>query len=74
MCSQHLYDSFGTLCVQIGQLFKAQWVFEEYLQINKLPFLMENVAKVANVKDLQRRTALQIFGHKRYQKKRKDMS
>ena len=26
--SSHLYASFGTLCVQIGQLFEAQWDFE----------------------------------------------
>ena len=24
----HLYASFGTFCVEIGQLFEAQWVFE----------------------------------------------
>ena len=24
--SSHLYASFGTFCVQIGQLFEAQWV------------------------------------------------
>jgi len=24
----YLYASFGTFCVQIGQFFKAQWVFE----------------------------------------------
>ena len=28
VCSLHLYASFGTFCVQIGQLFAAQWVFK----------------------------------------------
>ena len=27
--SLHLYASFGTFCVQIGQLFAPQWVFEQ---------------------------------------------
>ena len=27
-CSPHLYPSFGTFCVQIGQLFEAQRVFK----------------------------------------------
>ena len=25
--SSHLYASFGTFCIQIGQLFEAHWVF-----------------------------------------------
>ena len=28
ICSPHLYASFGTFCVQIGQLFAAKWVFK----------------------------------------------
>ena len=28
VCSLHLYASFGTFCVQIGQLFAPQWVFK----------------------------------------------
>ena len=32
---QHLYASFGTFCFQIGQLFQAQWVFEESLKSDK---------------------------------------
>ena len=27
-CIPHLYASFGTFCVQIGQLFAAQWDFK----------------------------------------------
>ena len=30
--SSHLHASFGTFCVQIGQLFETQLVFEEYLK------------------------------------------
>ena len=40
-CSPHLYASFGTFCVQIGQLFAAQWVFEKYLKTVKWLFLKE---------------------------------
>ena len=27
--SSHIYTSFGTFCVQIGQLLEAQWVIEK---------------------------------------------
>ena len=40
----HLYASFGTFCVQIGQLFESQWAFEECLNIDKSLFSKENVA------------------------------
>ena len=33
-----IYTSFGTFCVQIGQLFESQWAFEECLNIDKLLF------------------------------------
>ena len=33
--SPNLYASFGTVCVQIGQLFESQWVFEVCLKIAK---------------------------------------
>ena len=36
--------SHRTFCVQICQLFKAQWAFEEFLNIDKSLFLKENVA------------------------------
>ena len=39
-----LHASFGTFCVQIGQLFEAQWAFEEFLNIDKSSFSKENVA------------------------------
>ena len=35
--SPHLYASFDTFCVQIGQSFEAQWVFEVCLKIGKSP-------------------------------------
>ena len=28
VCCAHLYASFGTFCVQIGQLFEVQWDFK----------------------------------------------
>ena len=36
VCSLHLYASFGTFCVQIGQFFEAQWYFKlsEEFEIN----------------------------------------
>ena len=40
--SSHLYTSFGTFCVQIGQLFEAEWVFENCRKTVKSLFLKEN--------------------------------
>ena len=40
--SLHLYASFGTFYVQIGQLFEAQWVFEKCLKTVKLLFSKKN--------------------------------
>ena len=40
--SSHLYASFGTFCVQIGQLLKAQRVFEKRMKTVKLLFSNEN--------------------------------
>ena len=40
--SSHLYASFGTFCVQIGQFFEAQWVFEKCLKTVKSLFSKEN--------------------------------
>ena len=34
VCSLNLYASFGTFCVQMGQLFASQWVFEACLKID----------------------------------------
>ena len=44
----YLYASFSTFCVQIGQLFEAQWVFETCLKINKLFSSKENVRRFRN--------------------------
>ena len=43
LCSPYLHASFGAFCVQIGQLFEAQWAFEE-LNTYKTSFSKENVA------------------------------
>ena len=40
--SSHLYASFGTFCVQIGQLFEVQWVFEKYMKAVKSLISKEN--------------------------------
>ena len=42
--TSNLYASFGTFCVQIGQFFEAQWVFEKCLKTVKSVFLKENIA------------------------------
>ena len=39
--SLYLYASFGTFCVQIGQLFESQWASEECLNIDKSLFSKE---------------------------------
>ena len=41
-CSPNLYASFGTFCVEIGQLCETQWVFEACLKINKSLSWKEN--------------------------------
>ena len=72
--SSHLYASFGTFWVQIGQLFEAQWVFEKCLKTVKSLFSKENVVDFGNLPNAQRLTVLRIidqFGRKRCQKKRK---
>ena len=40
-CSSHIYTSFGTFCVQIGQFLEAQWVFEKCLKTVKSLFSKE---------------------------------
>ena len=76
-CSSHLYASFGTFCVQIGQLFVAQWVFkqsEEFRNRRHFPS-MRAICRFSNI--LQRLTVPRIidqFGRKRCQKKRKDVN
>ena len=74
--SPHLYPSFGTFCAQIGQLFEAQWVFEICLKINKSLSSKENVVDFAILPIVYRFTLprkIDQFGHKRCQKKRKDV-
>ena len=45
VCSPHIYTSFGTFCVQIGQLFEAQYVFEKCFNIDKYLVSNENVVE-----------------------------
>ena len=40
--TSHLYASFGTFYVQIGQLFEAEWVFENCKKTVKSLFLKES--------------------------------
>ena len=40
--TSHLYASFGTFCVQIGQFLEAQWVFEKCFKTLKSLFSKEN--------------------------------
>jgi len=76
VCSPHLYASFGTPCVQIVQLFKAQWVFkhsEEFRNRRHFP----SIAAICQFPNILQRLALpriiDQFGRKRCQKKRKDV-
>ena len=75
VCRTHLYASFGTFCVQIGQLFEAHWVFkqsEEFRNRRDFPS-MRAICRFSNI--LQRLTVPHIidqFQRKRCQKKRKD--
>ena len=39
--TSHIYASFGTFCVQIGQLFEAQWVFAKCMKTVKSLFSKE---------------------------------
>ena len=41
---EYLYASFDIFCVQIGLIVELQGVYEEYVKIDKTPFLKENVA------------------------------
>ena len=76
VCSLHLYASFGTFCVQIGQSFAPQWVFkhsEEFRNRRHFPSKTAN-CRFSNI--IQRLIVPQIidqFGRKRCQKKREDV-
>ena len=74
--SSHLYASFGTFCVQIGQLFVAQWVFKHSEECpNRKHFpSMTAICLLSNI--FQRLTLPRVidqFGRKRCQKKREDV-
>ena len=74
VCSLHLYASFGTFCVQIGQLFAPQWVFkhsEEFRNQRHFPSVIVN-CRYSNI--FQRLTVspmIEKFWRKRCQTKRK---
>ena len=65
--SSYLYASFGTFCIQIGQLFEAQWVFE-----NSKMAVFEGKRRWNFSESLK--SHCDKFVCKRCQKKRKDMS
>ena len=70
-CSPHLYASFGTFCVQIVQLFAAQWVFQqsEEFEIDDILLWWQWLVDFQTV--LQRLTVswtINQFGRKRCQK------
>ena len=76
VCSLHLYASFGTFCVKIGQIFAAQRVFKQSEELrNRRHFpSMTAICRFPNM--LQRLTVPRIIdqlGRKMCQKKRKDM-
>ena len=74
--SPHLYASFGTFCVQIGQLFAAQWVLkhlEEFGNRRHFPS-MTTICWISNMfQRLIVQRMIDQFGHKRCQKKHKDV-
>ena len=76
VCSPHLYASYGTFCVQIGQLVTAQWVFEHLEEFRNWRHFPSKTAVCRFLKVLQRLTVPRIydqFGRKRCLKKRKDV-
>ena len=74
--SPYLYASFGTFCVQISQLVKAQWVFKFSKEFRNRQHFPSKPAICRCSSILQRLTVPRIidqFWRKRCQKKRKDM-
>ena len=59
--SLNLYASFGTFCVQIGQLFESQWAFEECLNIDKSLFSKHSVISETFLAQLKTKQRKQIF-------------
>ena len=72
-CNPYLYASFGTFCVQIGQLFASQWVLKQSEEFRKWRHFPSMIADFQTYV-VQRLTVPRIidqFGRKRCQKKRK---
>ena len=74
--SPHLYATFGS-CVQIGQLFAAQWVFEHSEEFrNQRHF--SSITVICPFSTILQRLAMPRimvqFGRKKCQKKRKDVN
>ena len=75
--SSHLYASFGTFCVQIGQLFEAQGVYEKCMKNSKIAVFEGKWRRFRILPKVWSLTSPRIidqFGHKTCQKKRKDVS
>ena len=51
-CSPNIYASFGTFCVEIGQLCETQWVFEVCFKIDKSLLSKENILDFGNLLDV----------------------
>ena len=50
VCSPHLYASFGTFCVQIGQLFATHCVFEHLEEFQNRHFpLTAAIFRISNI-------------------------
>ena len=63
-CSPHLYASFGTFCVQIGQSFRNRQYFPSMRAICRFLDILQRLAVPPNI---------DRFGLKMCQKKRKDV-
>ena len=74
VCSPYLYASYGTFCVQIGQLVAEQWVFEHLEEFRNWRHFPSKTAICRFSNLLQRLTVPRIIDQcwrKRCQKKRK---
>ena len=67
--SPHIYASVGTFCVQIGQLFAAQWVFKhsEEFRIRRHFPTMRVICQFSNFRDSMGRASSKDIVEKRYQ-------
>ena len=73
----HLCASFGTFCVQIGQLFAAQWVFKHLKEFRNWRHFPSITAFCRFSNIFQRLTVPRIcdqFGCKRCPKKHRDVN